>query len=117
MKEHIFATMESLRNMKIRTYKSRVNKMLNWYTERVTKDLMGFADIRTFAGMEYANRALTQAQYEKIKEEPQTVEWKFPVQAVVHLETNSDGNTRAELRVCLQEHFEEQNILYLDFDK
>ncbi|MFA6049932.1 MAG: hypothetical protein WC761_01925 [Candidatus Paceibacterota bacterium] len=97
--------------MKIKTYKTRVNKMLNWYAERITLDLLGFADIRTFAGMEYARRALVQAQYEKMKEEPQTVEWKFPVEAWVHFE-----DAVASIRVKVNPDWEIANLLYLDFD-
>lgn len=98
--------------MKIRTLKSRVNKILNWYAERVTLDLLGVADIRTFAGMELANRVLAQAQHEKINEEPNTVEWKFPVECWIHFENNNTPS----IRVCVKKEWEKENLLYLDFD-
>ena len=98
--------------MKIRTYKARVNNMLNWYSEQVTRDLQGVADVRTFAGMELATRALKMIQYEQVKKEPQTPEWKFPVVANIHFEPGGLG----EVRVRLDEEWEKENVLYLDFD-
>lgn len=98
--------------MKIRTYKRRVGHMLHWYTEELSRR-MPMADFRTIANRYRADDLLKEIQRQKVNQEPQVEEWKFPL--VMHYIQDGFGNTHAH--VILKEDWERENLLYLDFDQ
>lgn len=105
--------------MKIRTYKARVNNMLNWYTEQVVQRMAeDFLSPATPAGFEIAKRYLAEIQDRQNKKESMLVpEWQFPVEPFVTYQVLSQAlPPMPVLRVRLVEDWERDNVLYLDFD-
>ena len=98
--------------MKIRTYKRRVGNMLHWYTEEITRRLP-MSDFKTIANRYRADDMLKEIQRQKVNQEPQVEEWKFPLK--MHYIEDGWGNVNAY--VILQEDWERENLLYLDFDR
>ncbi len=80
--------------------------MLHWYAEELTRRCPDLNP--TGLANQYRLQDILQVvQKEQVVKEPQTVCWRFPVEIDVR------GNF---LYVKLQEEWEHDNLLYLDFD-
>lgn len=86
--------------------------MLHWYTEEITRRLP-MSDFKTIANRYRADDMLKEIQRQKVNQEPQVEEWKFPLK--MHYVEDGWGNVNAY--VILQEEWERENLLYLDFDR
>ena len=97
--------------MKIRAYKKTSLKVCRLLTEDIYK-LMPNADFSLVANRYRAEAALKQAIGERYRLEPQVKEWsyKFDILYV------PEHNNFMSLHVVLQEDWEKENLLYLDFD-
>ena len=95
--------------MKIRSYRRRVDNMLNWLNEQLTKEfLINKWNPYTPAGMERAERLLRSLQVNKSREEPQVPEWTFPLVIAF--------SAQGSFLLDVHPTWESENVLYLDFD-
>lgn len=98
--------------MKIRTYKRRIASMLHWYTEEVCRQMI-MADFKSIANRYRATDLLKEIQRNRVSSEPQVEEWKFPLK----IDYIPDGWGVVHPVVTLEKDWEQENVLYLDFDQ
>ena len=98
--------------MKIRTYKKTVLQIGRILTQDIYK-LMPLADFNSIANRYRAEDALKRVIAERYSKEPQVKEWSYQYDLLYVPEHNGVTN----LHVVLNEDWERENLLYLDFDQ
>ena len=98
--------------MKIRAYKKTSLKVCRLLTEDIYK-VMPAADFNLVANRYRAEDALKRAVAERYRLEPQVKEWSYQFDLLFVPEHNGVTN----LHVVLKEDWEQENLLYLDFDE
>ncbi|NBP56913.1 hypothetical protein EBU71_10365 [bacterium] len=98
--------------MKIRAYKKTALKACRLLTEDIYK-IMPNADFSLVSNRYRAEAALKQVIGERYRIEPQVKEWSYKFDILYVPEHNSS----ISLHVVIQEDWERENLLYLDFDK
>ena len=97
--------------MKIRAYKKTSLKVCRLLTEDIYK-LLPLADFSLVANRYRAEDALKRAVAERYRQEPQVKEWSYQFDLLFIPQHTGATN----LHVVLKEDWEQENLLYLDFD-
>ena len=98
--------------MKIRTYKKTVLQIGRILTNDIYK-LLPTADFNLIANRYRAEEALKQSIAERYSKEPQVKEWSYKYELLYVPEHTGATN----LHVVINEDWEQENLLYLDFDE
>ena len=98
--------------MKIRAYKKTSLKVCRLLTQDIYK-LLPLADFNSIANRYRAEDALKRVIAERYRSEPQVKEWSYQFDLLYV----SDHNGVVNLHVVLNEDWERENLLYLDFDE
>jgi len=98
--------------MKTRAYKKTSLKACRLLTEDIYK-LLPLADYNSVANRYRAEDALKRVIVERYKLEPQVKEWSYQFDLLFI----SDHNGATNLHVVLNEDWERDNLLYVDFDE
>ena len=98
--------------MKIRAYKKTSLKVCRLLTEDIYK-LLPLADFNSVANRYRAEDALKRVIAERYRMEPQVKEWSYQFDLLFVPEHSGATN----LHVVLNEEWERENLLYLDFDQ
>ena len=85
--------------------------MLHWYTEEISRRLPNL-NFSSLAIQYRAQDCLNQIQNEKVRFEPQVLEWQMKVNAVFV----DDNRGQMNAHVILDPEWEKENVLVLDFD-